>query len=759
MDRYLAGIVLFVLTLCSLFLLDDLKIISLPFTLNSKQERRELVGRVSFLHNRVKRRSADEFLWTSTQTNEDVYFYDSILTLSESKVTLDLQGKSKIDLSENTLIVIEPSQNNKSNELRLKFKRGSLNTHDLGEPTQIQAGNWELKLEEGTDFLLRSSNNETFELEVQKGSAQITSSGTENVLEKTITSKEIIILKPTSAEKIEISKNLDWENPAFRRIYTREDKTPVPLNWNGRASTLLHTQKSNTESAFELTDMQRSQKLDLEPGTHFFRLKDEDVTSKLSIVEVNRAPTIHLYAPLPRDRTDQSKSFIFSWKPISQLARYRLEIAKDPEFKSIYKHFETTHNYLEYKAEDIGRYYWHVVGIDKDGFEVTPTYSNEIIFVKDPLSAPEIESPIREPAEENNDEETAYLLPKSFFLYSFINLFLSVAYAEDAVILFEWKPVSGAANYSLEIDDDPYFQSPEVITTTKNVFYQWTRSAKGIYFWRVAGNSGQGHYGLFSSVQKTDLSKIKSQKKRGKDFEVYIKNLEAEKSGDIPPSASQVSEAVSENHSGIINATPPVTNYTGYFAYGAGYGHYLMKTDELEQVTVAGPEAARFTFDMNFHYQRYSIKFKGDGSFNTWKDPDRKYPFQEEQQTFTGSASVLYTPHARELWTGLRVAQIFAPYRLGLESFELRSVYLLGPTLQWDTHLGTLWLNQLSTSLLFGEGARVLEVGNTVRRNFSLSDNTSLSLGLASNLNFSSLEESKSLSYAAQVLLLIGFEW
>lgn len=747
MDRYLASIVLFVLIICSLFLLDDLKVIELPFFHKATHENQILIGHVKLVRNQVKRRSQDEFLWSGTKSNEDIYYYDSILTLSESQVQLELLGKSKIVLSENTLIVIEPSASDNKGEIRLKFKKGSLRSNDLNQATQIQAGDWELKLDTGTDFQLRSQNDGTYELEVQKGSAKVISEGQE----KTISSDEALILKPESVEKIKLSQSIEWSTRNNIRIYSHDENAKLSLNWSGNAKTLIHSQKDIPDEAITIQNFDASHALNLPIGTHFFRLKDDSHSSKTLTVEINRSPSLHLYYPLPRDRVEVHKPIVFSWRKVAAVSQYRLEISKDAEFKNIFKTITTSENYFEYKPDTLGRFYWHVVGIDHDGFEILPVYSNEILFIEDPLGAPGVEAPQRSPSDLNSS-----FIPKGLWLYSLFNLLISTAHADDApTIIFEWKKVKGADTYNLEIDDDPFFQSPEVITTTKKTYYQWPFAAKGTYYWRVAGDSKNGRLGLFSSVHKVNLSTLKTSRSPAGDFDVYVKDVSPPEVEPLPlPLRAPIIEKPDPE-----KPIEPVTHYNGYFGYGVGYGYYLMKTDNIEKVTVSGFQPLNFIAEYNIQNENSSIKVKTDGSYNTWKADEKKFPFQEKQEVLTGSLAALYTNHTRKFWFGARVSQVMQPYRLGLESMELRPLILVGPTLQYDAALSSIVLNHFTGSMLVGSSAYLFEVDDLIRRQYRMTETTNVSLGLRTYFNILSYKGAEGMSYTGQAQLVFGFEW
>src|SRR4051812_8356011 len=106
-----------------LLLLGHLNILPI-FSSDSKDKIK--AGYVLKTEKDLKKKVADGLMWDSVEKDDSLYFNDSLLTLSESSATLYLYEKTEINLSENTLVTIEPEDKDNSGQIRLKFSKGDL---------------------------------------------------------------------------------------------------------------------------------------------------------------------------------------------------------------------------------------------------------------------------------------------------------------------------------------------------------------------------------------------------------------------------------------------------------------------------------------------------------------------------------------------------------------------------------------------------------------------------------------------------------
>src|SRR4051812_22913726 len=83
---------------------------------------RETVGEIIYADNNVKRQLGNDVMWNSIERKETVYNKDSIRTAKDSGVGVRLTDGTVIEIGENSLIVLDKTQQN----LSVNFKAGDL---------------------------------------------------------------------------------------------------------------------------------------------------------------------------------------------------------------------------------------------------------------------------------------------------------------------------------------------------------------------------------------------------------------------------------------------------------------------------------------------------------------------------------------------------------------------------------------------------------------------------------------------------------
>ena len=137
MDRYLLSGAFALLIIESLVLLADLNVIDIgwqPFSPPIIQQ--ENIGYIVHAKQNVRRRGQESIVWESTDSKDLLYDFDSVLTLSQSSAQIKLRGDVQIQLHENTLVVLEPPEETKNDQLRLRFSRGNVRARNK-KPIQM----------------------------------------------------------------------------------------------------------------------------------------------------------------------------------------------------------------------------------------------------------------------------------------------------------------------------------------------------------------------------------------------------------------------------------------------------------------------------------------------------------------------------------------------------------------------------------------------------------------------------------------------
>jgi PAS domain-containing protein len=174
-DRWLAAFAALIFLLCLLLLLDDLRVIQLPFSIFGDQVGRSSdekpIAKLIRQDNDVRRRSQHGIAWQSLNQGTPLYANDSVLTLSGSGAVVEVGSSGRVELGENTLIVLEKSRSDASGEIRLRFKRGRIAGRESSG--SVTSGEWNLSFREDTKFEIRAVGEERLEVDVQSGSIDV----------------------------------------------------------------------------------------------------------------------------------------------------------------------------------------------------------------------------------------------------------------------------------------------------------------------------------------------------------------------------------------------------------------------------------------------------------------------------------------------------------------------------------------------------------------------------------------------------------
>lgn len=397
---------LITMTLCLIFvqligLLVEFEILD-PFRTKKNQDLAEHVGFVERKERQVRRRSASSPLWEDTEKHSPLWNYDSVLTLKESSARLHLSGGTKVDLSENTLVVLDPSTDSENAPLRLRFFKGELRAIIKARNQNIQTEQWAVEPAQGTDMKITSLDSDRLELEVRSGEVKIfpTAGGSET---SAVSGSPVAI---SSGQRIEIQgaragqptaiqEDLTWTAGDHLRVYSHTEPVEVELQWEGDAAQIEWI--SSDLAATELKNDQRSHRQAFPYGVYRARLKTASHRDSSTLkIEVWKAAKHYLTSPLPRDRAQTGRDVIFTWTPNPLAERYRLTLKERSPLPATLQ--ETAETTAETPIQTLrpqleGNYNWQVDGVDALGFTIPAHYSQEIHLLRDPLAPPILRGP------------------------------------------------------------------------------------------------------------------------------------------------------------------------------------------------------------------------------------------------------------------------------------------------------------------------------------------------------------------------------
>ena len=504
MDKYLVSLAFILLSLECGWLLQDLKIIKISsLGISSEADpHSSALGQITYTKKDVRRKPNSSLVWEETEKTQNLYAYDSILTMDQSAAELNFSGNSKITLHENTLVSIEPFEKNGSGEkpVRLRFKSGTLKASAGRTPQSIDTGDMLIQAEANAKITIRSRGPGEYFVEASEGAAKVIDARTHEVKE-TIEKGQILQINSEKLSALVDALKTDWKFPKDgERIYTHELSEEVDFDWVGRATVLdLFEAKSNgVQSVPILTPSHVKVRLLL--GNYVAKLQDRDQNSFARNLSIWKAPKIYLVKPLFSERFKVQSVLTLEWMLNSDVTKYFWEIASDSEFKNILRQGETTESSAEIKDLPLGEFFWRVRGADNLEFAIPEFYKSSFSILKNPLAPPKLKKAII------RDESS----------FQWWNLFFSTANAsEDVVPLmknyaaeFQWEEVAGADGYIIEVSDTSSFRKLVLSTNSKLATFKWKNFPLGQYYWRVAAVDDEGNKGLFSEVGFAELRKI-----------------------------------------------------------------------------------------------------------------------------------------------------------------------------------------------------------------------------------------------------------
>ncbi len=512
MDKYLVSLAFLLLFLETGWLLQDLKVIDLPSALgldSSVAHQGQSLGMVKQTKHKVRTRPNSSLVWEETLNTQNLYAYDSVLTLDESSADLSLRGDSLITLNENTLVTIEPTDNaDEKKPIRIRFKQGTLRANFSREPQSIQSGEWVVEATANTKFTLRSRGPDQFELETSEGQTRLINE--KNPSEsKDLKAGQSVVMANTQISDVHEILIINWVAPADGlRIYTHESKAPVSFSWEGDVTDLVIYEHESLKPKKIQPQHKNQETLELPLGNYVSRLENHESLTFSRSISIWPAPRIYLVSPLDRLTIRKGANIDFIWSNQREVSHYIWQVASDKEFNNIIKSGSSAVNSTSTSDLPEGHYFWRVKGEDEQGFAIPEMYLSTFNIMVSPLEAPKLKSPVVTP-DSDSDLDDQGSLGNTFKIL--LDWLIPNAMAQDLPkhysALFEWEEVSGADSYLIEISQRPDFRQIAVSKSTKKAKFRWRDFKLSKYYWRVAALA-KGTTGLFSDVAAVDLTSI-----------------------------------------------------------------------------------------------------------------------------------------------------------------------------------------------------------------------------------------------------------
>lgn len=491
-SKYPPGIALIIsllfAVLCSYFLYKEL-------TLRIEWEG-ETIGTITYKHRTALRKYADHVIWEQIDENAEIYNHDAIRTENNSSAVIKLHDGTKIELDENTMLVVILDK--KGVGINLDIGRVSASSSRAGSgKVTLKSREVSVSFEEGD--ILVATTDEDLAIQMNSGDARISVDGGEIGIPagrlitvadgKTSFRKGILI--PETPER-------------NSKILTFSDTAPVNLSWQSDLKGPVNIELSDNSSFNPLTGSYSVNKnvhnLQLKPGVYYWRLTKDETTSQHSKFTVLRDNPPEPVSPGNNQvitMYDTPGMAAFRWNRSTYASGYKIKVAKNRNMKETSELIISETTNISIPGLQPGDYYWSVEPVYPSEFTVEHSKPSINRFTLNSIRFSETKP-----------------VPLTFG---------SVPPEES--FRLNWKGIPGSEKYTVEIAEDSGFEKVTVVQNSQNTFTDInTVFSEGRYYWRVRA-SKENIQSKMSETAILDIALIKPE----------IDFLKIEKTKLLPP--------------------------------------------------------------------------------------------------------------------------------------------------------------------------------------------------------------------------------
>lgn len=706
MDRKLIIGTLILLFIQICLLVADVDVFFLTNGVENETAPAQKIGLLINKKQNVKRRSHGSIVWEDSQESDNLMIYDSVLTLENSSAQLKLKDDVQINLHENTLIVLEPSEHDKNDSLRIRFNYGDFSSQNRKQRMQVGSGEFLIDAKPGTNLNLKSIAGDKVEVEISSGAIDIIKKNSPQEVKTIENGTRFTIDKNTITDTQKISDSLKFSMRAEERIYTHEFPIQFRLRWQGDAKEIRIVGPDKKPFYINVKN-EKEHALELTQGSHYLTLINDTQISSEVALRVLQAPRIRYTAPLPRDRFELGSHILFSWLPAEGALKYEVELTNPLGER---ERLPAQINIHEGAPQIEGPVQMRVWAEDEAGFKIPPHYKLQLYFIRDPFAPPKLIVPPKNAAPNSDDQSFIPKKSGAHWLYSLI--FGELAQADEPStqktkivrkIIFGWEPIQGADFYNIEISSEKDFAKPEVMRTVKENSFHWSEYSKQTYYWRVAAGADSGRMGLFSEAATVNLSKVDSLKEGEISPGVLLVITEIHEPPPVQTILSSPPDTTAPATLPAPLATQESNKWQHTLALNLQHLNYSFKGDV--SATLTG--FANFSFTEESHCifnDQSTLTFFGHYAKITWgAEKESELPFQSKLSTSEYSGTVLYSKFGREISYGLHITNLTTLKRVALEAVKDQSSILFGPAFGYNTTINKELAHHSHVAIIYGD--------------------------------------------------------
>jgi hypothetical protein len=489
-EKIWIGIQLLVLVLISSLLYYDIN-------KRIQVEGEKIIGSITFKQRTVQRKYASHVVWEDLEQNFPLHNKDSIRTATEADAEITLNDGTKINLSENSMILLNLDEEKTS----IDFAYGSVSAKNEGgtgaTALSIKSGDSSVSIGNG-DVKLSKSENKDLNVTVEKGIAEIFSFGKEG--QKVGADEKALV--GANSEKVEIKKvDLKLVSPSDNaRFFSPVQNFAVAFEFTKDSSIKNLNFEISTSSDFKKVVLSKKTpdkqlSVSMKEGVYYWRVtsgKDVSPTRRFSILQ-NRA--VRQIAPINGFRTSSATNTAyvnFSWTKSDLASNYKLDISPNPDYSANVQSSVSSSNYISLPMAK-GKYYWRVganlpTGDGSSGYVFSSNQSFEITYP------------------EKGKPPTLFNPASKSVTYSIIS--------EKKGVVFNWSKDPNIESYEFQLASNSKFDPVSIKKNLNANFLELKEKlTAGTYYWRVNGKSKDGvttEFSNASSFEEKDINSLRT---------------------------------------------------------------------------------------------------------------------------------------------------------------------------------------------------------------------------------------------------------
>lgn len=431
-----------------------------------------VIGVLKIKHNKAQRKYEREVVWEEMKNEVPVRNADSIRTGNLSNAEIVLNNGTRIDVSENSMIVLNISVD----AAGIDFMYGSINAKNedpSGSKLNINTASGTLNMEQG-EVKVDAGKDKAVSIAINSGAAVLQAGS----VTKKIAQNESALV---SAGKVNVRENpVTLLTPSNgTRLFPEANSVAQVFSWKTKSTTsVLEISRSSSFRNLHIirtVNAKRSREM-LTPGVYYWRVKalgktrKEDAYSPVYTFGVySNKPIVPL---LPANNAVISSASLpaavtFSFTKNELASAYLLEIANNRNFTGAMKDTLMANTFSKKLAA--GKYYWRVTPRLPNAADAKPTAVRSFtVETRKKIRPLVLYSPLR-------------------------NTEVSLEVVQKNGLSFSWSADRDIVNYSLIVASDK--QLKNVVfkkNTSTNMAVLKAQLSIGQYYWSVSGVSKTG---------------------------------------------------------------------------------------------------------------------------------------------------------------------------------------------------------------------------------------------------------------------------